>query len=390
MSTAIQEKTDRYAGWDTEDLFFDTDSFFADLLSAVAKAQESVSLETYIFHMQKIGHRLCERLKAASERGVKVRILVDGIGSHGWTDDLFSYFKGTTVQVRIYHPVPGLRYVRDANDSELGKNVSRIWKNVNKRNHRKTCIIDESLAWVGSANVADYHCSEFSGDKAWRDTSVRVSGEQVSALIYAFERAWNTARTLSFNRFKRIAQKYDYRKALVRLNFNYRLRRLFYKDLLLKVRAARERILITNAYFVPRRSLFKALAAAAKRGVSVQIVVPAASDVFFLPWVSYAYYGHLIKHNVRIFEYLPCMLHAKTMIIDDYYSVGSANLNHRSFQHDLESELRVTHPGNQHAMERQFTADLDRSREVTKDSLRQYPLWKRILSRILLRFRYLL
>jgi cardiolipin synthase len=176
----------------------------------------------------------------------------------------------------------------------------------------------------------------------------------------------------------------------VRLNLRRAQRRENYLDLLVRILKSERRIWIENAYFVPDGSLVRALRTAAEAGVDVRIVVPAVSDVFFIPWVTSAFHVGLLQAGVRIFEYTKGMLHAKTMLIDDWGLVGSSNLNHRSLLHDLEADLVLGAEDASRSLEEQFEVDCTDSREVTLRNWRERPWLERVLGRMLLWMRWVL
>jgi cardiolipin synthase len=153
---------------------------------------------------------------------------------------------------------------------------------------------------------------------------------------------------------------------------------------LVKILGSQRRVWITNAYFVPDASLIRVLGVAAEAGVDVRIVVPAFSDVVFIPWVTSAFHLGLLRAGVRIFEYTGTVLHAKTMLIDDWGLVGSSNLNHRSLLHDLEADVVLASEEATSALAEQFVADCGHSREVTLRNWKSRPLLERIVGRMLL------
>jgi cardiolipin synthase len=161
---------------------------------------------------------------------------------------------------------------------------------------------------------------------------------------------------------------------LVRLNTRRALRRENYLDLLVRILGAKRRIWIENAYFVPDGALIRALKVAAESGVDVKIVVPAISDVFFIPWVTAAFNLGLLRAGVKVFEYNKGMMHAKTVLIDDWGLVGSSNLNHRSLFHDLEADLVLADE----------SACLS---QVTLDNWRSRPTLERLIGKVLLLFK---
>lgn len=176
----------------------------------------------------------------------------------------------------------------------------------------------------------------------------------------------------------------------MRLNVRRAQRRENYLDLLVRIVGARRRILIENAYFVPDGSLLRALRAAAEGGADVRIVVPAVSDIFFIPWVTSAFHVGLLRAGVRIFEYTGGMMHAKTMLIDEWGLVGSSNLNHRSLFHDLEADVVLASEEASRSLEVQFEHDCRASREITLNTWRERPWIERALGRLLLWVRWVL
>jgi len=237
-------------------------------------------------------------------------------------------------------------------------------------------------------NIIEYHCATFVGSKAWRDTGVQVVGKEVSVLEASFSELWERRRgaLAAARRVRRTLSS----GSLVRLNLRRSQRRDNYLDLLVRIVGAQRRIWIESAYFVPDGSLVRALRAAAEAGVDVRVVVPAISDVFFIPWVTSAFHDGLLRAGVRIFEYTESMMHAKTMLIDNWGLVGSSNLNHRSLLHDLEADVVLNNADACSSLEVQFELDCGKSREITLDNWRDR-LWPvRILGRLLLWMRWVL
>ena len=176
---------------------------------------------------------------------------------------------------------------------------------------------------------------------------------------------------------------------IIRLNYTRHRRRILHKNLLRKITQAQLRIWITNAYFVPDNFLLRRLRDAAKSGVDVRILLPKNSDIMIMPWTSSTFYYNLLKSGVRIFEYLPSNLHAKTLIIDDWSSVGSSNLNHRSLLHDLEADINVRQASSKKILEDQFLTDLTQSKEITFNTWKQHRPWRqRIIGQLALYLKY--
>jgi cardiolipin synthase len=236
-------------------------------------------------------------------------------------------------------------------------------------------------------NITDYHLRSLFKEQAWRDTGIMVRGPDVSVLTQSFEDVWG-GRLKRFRR--RLRRKEVKTSTLVRLNVSGRERRESYLDLLVRLVGAQKRIWITNAYFVPDGSLLRVLTVVARENVDVKVLVPAFSDVVFMPWVASAFHLGLLKAGVRVFEYTGSVLHAKTMLIDDWGLVGSSNLNHRSLLHDLEVDVVVPNEDARKAMEEQFINDLGSAQEITLENWSNRPFIERLIGRILLWVRYLL
>lgn len=377
--------------WRSELVTADFDHYLDDLLADIARARRLVLLEVYIFGDDEIGRRVEAALSAAAARGVKVLLLVDGIGSGAWIEQRAGKLSRRGVQVRVYHPPPW-QVARFSIPTRERIKVAGKWiRYVNRRNHRKVCLVDGAIAWVGSMNLVRDHSCLFQKEKAWRDVAARVTGDGIRILVRAFIAAWRHAWRVHGERMypsfslqsPHLPQPLD---GLVRLNHGVRMRRRYYRDLIARIRHARQRVWITNAYFVPQGSLIEALGEAAANGADVRIVVPAHSDVWFMPFVAATFADQLTRAGVRLFQYQPCMLHSKTMVVDEWVSVGSTNLNNRSLRHDLEADVVLRTPESLTKMEDIFTADIGRSVEITGTGDRP-PWWVRTIGNVMLLIR---
>ncbi len=380
------------AAWTSERLFFDGDAFFDELIGEIARARQSVMIETYIFADDPVGRRMEEALAEAVSRGLVVRLLVDGWGAGPWAVSRAIHLAARGVEVRVYHPMPFILTPRGMTLSRKSRVLGYL-KAINRRDHRKASIIDRRIAFVGSINVDGCHCGSVAREGSWRDTVARVEGSAMWELEKAIEHTWRRSVRIGRPHMRAPPWPRERRSrttpaGLVRLNNRLRLREFWYRELVRRIRWAERRVWVTNAYFVPNGRLVRALAAAASAGRDVRLLVPAKSDVAFMPWVAAAFYHALLKTGVRVFEYQPCILHAKTMVIDDWVSVGSSNLNTRSLKHDLEVDVVLSSPASLAAMEQQFATDLGKAIEFTEDALRARPWWQRVLARIALRLRY--
>lgn len=141
-------------------------------------------------------------------------------------------------------------------------------------------------------------------------------------------------------------------------------------------------------YFIPKRRLIRELGKAAKRGVDVRLLISLNTDVKFFRWLQYFYYAYLVKKGVKVYQYTESVLHAKNYIVDDYMTIGSTNLNHRSFMHDLEVDLVVQEEENRKKVLEHFLSSSDTQKTITLEGLKQRPLRDRIMSRLFFLFKY--
>jgi cardiolipin synthase len=379
------------AVWEEETLFHEGNSFFDGMIREFREAQ-SIDFETYIYENDELGRRLADEFAAAARRGARVRVMVDGVGSPTWISDFLPQLSRAGVETRVFHPLPFSLL-------PIGLPSFRTWvllfKKINRRNHRKVAIVDQKTAWVGSMNVSACHISRMVGKDAWRDSGVRVSGPPIERLVDAFEQAWRQAWFVGTRRrrprwSKLRAPDNIQQGELVRLNYTRSLRILASREFLRRIVDAKQRVWITNPYFIPNSLLVRALRYAAMKGVDVRLIVPRKPDLLFMRWVASAFYGELITGGVRIFEYLPRVLHAKTFLIDEWVSVGSNNLNHRSMIHDLEVDIGLTLPESHVSLERQFLLDMSESQEVGIADWRSIRPLERLAGKLILYFKHFL
>lgn len=393
IDTGDMERVDRptsttggiTATWERVVVYHQGDDFFEELERTIRAAKKSVFLESYIFATDRLGELVLTALKEAVSRGVDVRVIIDGVGSSAWSAQIRERARQGGFQLKIFHEVPWARFLRRRAPTKQAGFVRGLFRHLNNRNHRKVCVVDGTTAFVGSFNVIEYHCRRFVGEAAWRDTGVCVEGAEVSVLSASFLELWRGRALRIRRRMKKVQSG-----TLIRLNARRKLRSENYLDLLVKILGAKKRVWITNAYFVPDASLIRVLRIAAEAGVDVTIVVPAFSDVVFIPWVTSAFHLGLLRAGVRIFEYTGSVLHAKTMLVDDWGLVGSSNLNHRSLLHDLEADVVLGSEAASEDLARQFRADCAGSREITLRNWTDRPLLERVVGRILLLVRRVL
>lgn len=252
----------------------------------------------------------------------------------------------------------------------------------NSRNHRKLVVLDENIVYVSSANICYCHLKKEEGGLNWRDTSVRLENVDTSNLQAAFSRAWNHVPLRL--KIQRVFRRQPIPDKIFLLNFTWYQRRRNYRSLIHKIYQAKHTIWITSAYFVPDQRILTALHKAAKRKVDVRLLLTHVSDVPITTLVAATFYGSLFKNGVKIYEYMPSMLHAKSLIIDDWYSVGSTNLNSRSLFYDYEIDVSIQTEEAKTILRQQFLKDLEESRQISWDDIKRQAFLKRLVGHLLL------
>ncbi len=358
---------------------------FPDMLAAIGGAVRSVSLETFALASDGTGQRFADALAAAAQRGVRVRMVYDAIGSRRATRAFVEDLAGRGVGVAVYHP---LRLHRP----------SWAW---NRRDHRKILIVDDEVAFTGGLGLTDEYASEDEGGLGWRDTHLRAEGVAVSrALAALFDAVWARSQERKGSKVREIPPpRPGSRREVpapdltpsagpilmsVLANTEFRRRRQIRHAYRFAIDRAERYVLIENAYFIPDPGFRRALVQAANRGVLVAVVVARQGDVPVAALASRATFSELLSAGVRIFEWPGAMLHAKTAVIDDSWAiVGSYNLDHRSLFHNLEAVITIPNRSFSRDLKDATLDDIGLCREVTLADHAARPeveRWKEALS----------
>jgi cardiolipin synthase len=296
------------------------------MLSAIAAAQKSLRLEMYIFAKSPLGLLFRDFLVAAGQRGVRVEVLVDSVGSIELADDFWQPLRQAGGKFRWFNPVSLAHW--------------------GFRDHRKLLVCDEAVAFVGGFNIAP----EYDGNgitQGWCDHGLQITGGLVPELATAFDNMFAKAdeRHLPFTRFRKTtARRKIFHPSIHALLMGPgRGHNPFKKILLADLKKAQD-IRIIAAYFLPPWSVRRALAQAARRGAKVQILLAGKTDVALARLAAQNLYQRLLRAGVQIYEYQPQVLHAKLLIVDEAVYAGSANLDTRSFHINYELMVRLTDP----------------------------------------------
>jgi len=341
-----------------QQLFFTPETYFDGLLADIDNADTHIGLEIYIFELDTIGERVLRALERAIARGVKLQLLIDGVGSYRDANAIAERLDSTGCELRVFHPLPWdfSLYRRALSAGRWYSKFLHFIAAINHRNHRKLCLIDGKSAWLGSYNITDDHFNRLASgaDDYWHDTGLRVTGPMVNTLSDNFAEVW-----------KRKTVKAGKRSLYFLASRERSHRRQRKLQLLQILELAQRRIWITNAYFNPTHRLLQMLKRKARSGISVQLMVPARSDIVFFPLLARSYYADLLQAGIRVYEYDKRVLHSKTMVIDNQGLVGSTNLNYRSLFHDRELDLLLDDTALVARLQQRFDDDIENSIEIT-------------------------
>ena len=343
---------------------------FPAWLGAIDAARERVSLEMYIFQDDSIGRRFAEALMAAAARGVTVRLLYDFVGCRDTPAAFFQQLRAGGVHTIAYHKY---RFWRP-----------RFWGLI-RRNHRKTLVCDGTVAFTGGVNIADEWVAREDGGGGWHDATVRVEGPAVAVLEEVFLRTWNRrARKrarLAPEKLVRPAPAGETRLEVIsnkELLDRFAIRRAS----LHAIRESRASVFLANPYFVPDRGILRALQEAAARGVIVNLLVPKHSDSRILDLAARATFGPLLTAGVRIWM-SDNVIHTKALAVDDdFVSLGSYNLDHRSLAYNLEVVVNALDVEYTAAVKKMLEDDMGANTELTLATYQGRSLIERILERL--------
>ena len=340
---------------------------FPAMLGAIAEADHTIDLLTFVYWSGQIGTRFAEALSERAASGVRVRVLLDAWGAHPIDRELIGMMEGAGVRVRWFRPLHRLQMTK-----------------ANHRTHRKVMVVDEAVGFTGGVGIADEWNGDARDEHEWRDTHFRVRGPAVDGLRAAFLDNWLETDPEVFDRsIDRFPDQPKPGRAVIQcVRGASEVGWTEIQTLLLALlQLAKDRIRITTAYFVPDDGLIESLGAARDRGVTVEILLPGRhDDKRFVQLAGEAVYDRLLERGVRIWLYQPTMLHAKIMTVDGLVAnVGSANFNARSTELDEEINLVALDPVLVELLDKQFDVDLERSEEIERGRWEDRSFGRRIL-----------
>ncbi len=367
---------------DTVEIFHDAQESYDALEAAMRAAKHHIHVAYYIFDPRRSGSRFRDILVERAKAGVRVRVLVDDVGSAAIRRKFVKSMREAGIMFARFNEVI----------------FSHFRSRVDFRNHRKIVVCDGTVGFTGGVNISDDYLPPLEGPKTaktafldakktvkghikpWRDTHVKLTGDAVRWLQLTFLDDW-------YHSTKYAARDKEYFPPQTRTGQHLvqvvssgpdrdveTIQKLYFAA----IANARERVYVTTPYFVPDDAVLTSMTTAAMRGVDVRVLVPRRSDSLVVTAAARSYYDALLAAGVRVYEYQPTMVHSKTLLVDDFFAaVGTANMDNRSFRLNFEIAAILYGPEHAENLAVQFRKDLNKSKEVKLAMRLQVPLrWR--------------
>jgi len=342
-------------GGNRVEILLNGEEIFPAKLALIRSARRTINYAQYVFEdgapAKDIADALAERCRA----GIKVNVLLDAVGALAMPNEFRDEMQDGGCRVENFRPLRPFSINR-----------------ANYRNHRRILVVDGLVGITGGAGTSGKWSGNGRQEGHWRDTDIRIEGPVVEQLQGAFAENWLEATGVAiggpeyFPR-RRLESKGDVDAQVVRSS-PAGGGTAMYTMFLLALASARHSIHITNPYFVPDEKMIDTLLAAAKRGVEIKLLIPGAIDHNLVRQASRSEFGRLLESGVQIYEYRPALLHAKTMVVDGIWAtVGSTNLDHRSFSLNDELNVAIYDVATAQKLELIFAEDLSNSRRILYD-----------------------
>ncbi len=345
-----------------------TKEFASALIEEIDAATEHIHLQFYIIEEDEFGLLLREHLIAKARQGVEVRVIYDSVGCLKVRRDFFETMRCAGVYV----------------ESFLKVRFPLFTNKINYRNHRKVVVIDGKVGFVGGCNIADRYVKGVPWGH-WRDTMLLVRGAAVHGLQTSFLIDWYSSnRTLVSGRryFPNLPAGGDNLFQIVQSNPVGEVRTIM-SGMVKAIASARSYIYLQTPYFMPNEAFLLALKSAAMSGVDVRLMIPERSDSKVTDYASRSYLADLMNAGVKIYFYTGGFLHSKVFVCDDTLSsVGSVNLDFRSFFYNFEVSAFVYGKGVAQILREGFMNDIEQCRQLSATAFAARPLWQRGLESV--------
>lgn len=353
-----------YYSGNSVELFNNGSDKFKALIKDIRQSRHYIYLQYYIFMDDAIGNQVAEALIKKAKEGVKVKVIYDHVGSIKTSNKFFKRMTDAGIEIypffKVHFPFLGSR--------------------INWRNHRKIVIIDGKVGYIGGMNIADRYIDGGKSYAYWRDAHLRVAGPILKSLNHSFATDWNLVgqpvpEEYSAEEITETADNIGMQMVTSGPNNQWSNIALM---LLKAVGNANKRIYLQTPYFLPTEGLLRALQAAALSKIDVRIMMPAEPDSVLLRYASRSYIKECLQAGIKFYLYKKGMLHSKLMIVDDeFVTVGSANFDFRSFEHNFEGNLFIYSKDFNERLTEQFLADQADSERVLPYEWAHRPFWSK-------------
>jgi len=339
------------------DILLNGDETFPAMLREIKNARETITFAQYLYQDGVIAREFAAALAERCRAGVKGHILLDSQGARSLPQEITKTMRDAGCKVEFFRRVEA-------------PHVVFIWRLIryNYRNHRRILVVDGKTGFTGGYGISDAWTGNGRAREHWRDTNVRIEGPLVNHLQAAFAGSWFEATGAVLGGtgyFPSLEPRGNIAAQIVKsspIGGSFQNYMLF----LLSIASAKRSIAITNPYFIPDKKIIDALLAAAHRGVRVTVLVPGKIDVKVTYRASRHNYGRMLQSGIDIYEYQPALLHAKTMIVDGVWAtVGSTNMDNRSFALNEELNLAVYDRDFAAKLEATLSEDLRYAKKIT-------------------------
>lgn len=363
---AMKVNDSRFMGSSRVEIFTSGSDKFRRLKEDINSARKCISLQYYIFEEDVLGQEIAALLIAKAREGITVRVIYDDIGSIGVSRKFYRAMAEAGVQVYPFFRVTFPPF------------ATRI----NWRNHRKICVIDGTVGYIGGMNVADRYVDGGKLFDLWRDLHLRVEGPAVASLQQAFAVDWNFMGKELLDTPVEARPVSGCPPMGMQLIAGGPTSRWMNMTLIFQkaISSARKCVYIQTPYFLPSEGLLHALEMCALSKVDVRVMLPRRSDSDMLRWASFSYISECLRAGIKFYLYEKGMLHSKAIIIDDELAtVGSCNFDFRSFEHNFEANMLVYSRDFNQRMKRIFLRDQADSLRIMPDTWRRRPIAERAM-----------
>lgn len=346
-------------------VLIDGDAYFSSMLDEIRNAKEQVLLETYLFESGNIASRFIDELCTASERGVNIYLLLDEYGSKGLNDKDKQRLTSADIKLNLYNPVSFFH---------LGKSL--------KRDHRKLLIIDNHISFIGGAGIKD-EFTPASSNHYWHDVMLKINGDLTEDLTHSFMNIWHEDKAnlkTNNNKTNTITEVIENKARFVTSKSTEKNEIL--RTVIKHIRSSKKRIWLTSPYFISSWKIRRALRLAAKKGIDVRLIFPGPHSDH--KWVTYGirrYYQRLLKANVAVYEFQPRFSHAKIILCDDWYTIGSSNFDMWNQFLNLDANIEIYDQQSHQQIVNLFKSDFSNSSLVflnkwsTRSLLQHFREW---------------